>query len=68
MVNFGTSAAGSIPLSANEVVAEVSARSGLQESRRQRIQQLREAIEGGHYRVSACDLADALLRASRQAN
>ena len=68
MVNFGTSAAGSIPRAANEVVAEVSARGGLHESRPQRIHQLREVIESGQYRVAAADLADALLRAAHQAN
>jgi flagellar biosynthesis anti-sigma factor FlgM len=68
MVNFGTSVAGSIPPSANEVVLEASAPGAGREVRRQRIQQLREAIEGGQYRVSADDLADALLRSARQAN
>jgi anti-sigma28 factor (negative regulator of flagellin synthesis) len=38
------------------------------EVRQQRVRQLREAIEGGQYRISAGDLADALLRAARQAN
>jgi anti-sigma28 factor (negative regulator of flagellin synthesis) len=68
MVNFGTSAAGSIPPSANEVVLEVSANGAHHDARRQRIHQLREAIEGGQYCVSAADLADAILRAARQAN
>jgi anti-sigma28 factor (negative regulator of flagellin synthesis) len=36
--------------------------------RGQRIQKLREAIEGGQYRVCSAELADALLRAARQAN
>ena len=67
MVNLGTSATGSIPLSANEA-CEVSAGGTQNESRRQRIQQLRESIEGGQYRVSAHDLADALFRAARRAN
>ena len=68
MVNFATSALGSIPPSANEVVLEGHAHNAEHEARRHRIQQLREAIEGGHYSVSASDLADALLRVSRQAN
>jgi anti-sigma28 factor (negative regulator of flagellin synthesis) len=67
MVNFATSAAGSIPPSANEV-CEASAGGPQNESRRQRIQQLRESIESGQYRVSAHNLADALFRAARQAN
>jgi anti-sigma28 factor (negative regulator of flagellin synthesis) len=67
MVNFATSALGSIPPSANEVVLEAPACSA-HEARRHRIQQLREAIEGGQYRVAAGDLADAILRVSRQAN
>ena len=66
MVNFGTSAAGSIPPSANEVVLEASAPGAQHEPRRHRIQQLREAIESGQYRVSAADLADALLRTARR--
>ena len=36
--------------------------------RRQRILQLREAIENGEYRVAAADLADALLRFVRRSN
>ncbi len=68
MVNFGTSAAGAIPPSANGVVLEVSAHSVQHEARRQRIQQLRDAVEGGHYYVAAADLADAILRAAREAN
>ena len=68
MVNSATLATGSIPPSANEVVLEVSAQAAQHEARRNRIQQLREAIEGGQYRVSAGDLADALLRCARQAN
>jgi anti-sigma28 factor (negative regulator of flagellin synthesis) len=68
MVNFATSALGSIPPSANEVVLEAPACSAQHEARRHRIQQLREAIEGGQYRVAAGDLADAILRVSRQAN
>ena len=67
MVNFGTSAAASIPPSANEVVLEAAAAERL-ESRRLRIRELREAIEGGEYRVSAGDLADAILRAARHSN
>ena len=68
MVNFGTSAAGSIPPSANEVVFEAPAFHAQAEFRRQRIRQLRDAIEGGPYHVSAGDLADAILRAARHAN
>jgi anti-sigma28 factor (negative regulator of flagellin synthesis) len=68
MVNFATPAAGSIPPSANVVAIDASAPSAGREGRRQRIQQLREAIGNGHYRVSADDLADAILRAARQAN
>lgn len=68
MVNFGTSAAASIPPSANEVVFAAPAPGAQHEPRRRRIQQLREAIESGQYRVSADDLADALLRTARQAN
>lgn len=68
MVNSGTSAAGSIPLSVNEVVLETRASGTQHEPRRHRIQQLREGIESGQYRVSAGDLADALLRTARQAN
>ena len=68
MVNFGTSAAGSIPPSANEAVVEASAPSAGRAARRQRIQRLREAVESGQYCVSAGDLADALLRSARQAN
>jgi flagellar biosynthesis anti-sigma factor FlgM len=68
MVNFGTSVEASIPPSAKQVVLEASASSALHEVRRQRIQRLREAIDGGQYRVSAGELADAILRASRQAN
>jgi anti-sigma28 factor (negative regulator of flagellin synthesis) len=66
MVNFATSIGGSVPPSANEVVLKTPSPSG--ELRRQRIQQLREAIESGQYRVSARDVADALLRAARQTN
>ncbi len=68
MVNFGTSAAGAIPPSANGVVLEVSAHSVQHELRRHRIQRLRESIEAGQYSVSAGELADALLRSVRQAN
>ena len=68
MVNSATSAAGSIPPSANEVLREASGGSTQNESRCQRIQQLRESIESAQYRVCAHDLADALLRAARQAN
>jgi anti-sigma28 factor (negative regulator of flagellin synthesis) len=68
MVNFGTRTAGAIPPSANEVVLEISAHSVQYEARRHRIQQLREAVEAGQYRVSASELADALLRSTRQAN
>jgi anti-sigma28 factor (negative regulator of flagellin synthesis) len=68
MVNFGTSAAASIPPSAKEVVLATPALSAQHAPRPHRIQQLREAIEGGHYRVCAGDLADAILRAARQAN
>jgi flagellar biosynthesis anti-sigma factor FlgM len=68
MVNFGTSTAASLPPSAKEVVLATPALSAQHEPREHRIQQLREAIEGGQYRVSAGDLADAILRASRQAN
>ena len=68
MVNSGTSAAGSMPPSANEVVLAAPAPGAQREPRRHRIQRLREAIESGQYRVSAGDLADVLLRAARQAN
>ena len=68
MVNFGTAAAGSIPLSVNEVVLEAPASRAQTELRRHRIQCLREAIESGQYHVAAGDLADALLRAARHAN
>ena len=68
MVNLGTSAAGSIPPSANEVVVESQSRGAGRAGRSQRIQQLRVAIENGQYSVSACDLADAVLRSARQAN
>jgi anti-sigma28 factor (negative regulator of flagellin synthesis) len=68
MVNFGTSTAASIPPSAKEVVLATPALSAQHGPRGRRIQQLREAIEGGQYRVSAGDLADAILRVSRQAN
>jgi anti-sigma28 factor (negative regulator of flagellin synthesis) len=37
-------------------------------SRQMRIFELRKAIEAGEYRVSSCDLADALLRSGRGAN
>lgn len=66
MVNFETSATGSIPPSADEFVLEVP---GCERKlRQQRIQRLRERIESGQYRISAADLADAILRAARQAN
>jgi anti-sigma28 factor (negative regulator of flagellin synthesis) len=68
MVNFATSAAASIPPAANEVVIKVSAPSVGRETRRHRIQRLREAIESGQYRIPAGDLADAILRAARHAN
>ena len=68
MVNFGTSAAVSIPLSANEVGLDAPVLSAQHETRLHRIHHLREVIEGGQYRISAGDLADAILRASRQAN
>jgi anti-sigma28 factor (negative regulator of flagellin synthesis) len=69
MVNFGTSVAGSIPPSAKQVVVETAAASSaVHAPRRQRIQRLREVIEAGQYRVSAGELADAILRAARSAN
>ena len=68
MVNSATLATGSIPPSATEVVLERPVPKAERELRRRRIQQLREAIESGQYRVSAGDLADALLRCARQAN
>jgi anti-sigma28 factor (negative regulator of flagellin synthesis) len=68
MVNLGTSAAGSIPPSANEVVVESSAPSAGRVARCQRIRRLREAIENGQYCVAAADLADALVRSARQPN
>ena len=68
MVNFGTSAVGSIPGAANDVIFEAAPTGVKRHLRPQRIHQLREAIESGQYRVSAGDLADALLRAARQAN
>ena len=66
MVNLATPATASIPPSANEVALETATTE--RQLRRQRIQQLREAVERGHYHVSAEDLATALLRSSRQAN
>lgn len=68
MVNFGTSAAASIPPSANEVLVEASAPGSERVARRERIQQLRDAIESGQYSVSAGNVADALLRSGRKAN
>jgi len=68
MVNLGTSAADSIPPSANEVVVESQVLGAERAARRQRIQHLRETIETGQYCISAGDLADALLRAARRAN
>jgi anti-sigma28 factor (negative regulator of flagellin synthesis) len=68
MVNFGTSAAGSIPRAANDVIFEAAARGVERHLRPQRIDKLREVIESGQYRVSAADLADSLLRLARQAN
>jgi len=68
MVNFATSAAGAIPPLANEVAPDASMPAAQRKLRRQRIQQLREAIESGQYHVAAGALADALLRAARQAN
>jgi anti-sigma28 factor (negative regulator of flagellin synthesis) len=68
MVNFETSDAASIPPSADEVVFEAPAPGTHGEPRRHRIQQLREAIENGRYRVSASDVADAILRVAREAN
>lgn len=68
MVNFATSAAAAIPRSAREVVLEARVPSAERGLRRLRIQQLREAIESGQYRVSASELADAFLRSARRAN
>lgn len=68
MVNFATSAAGSIPPSTNEVILEAPAPGEERELHRLRIRHLRDAIESGQYRVSAGDLADAILRSARQAN
>jgi anti-sigma28 factor (negative regulator of flagellin synthesis) len=68
MMNFATSAAGAIAPLADEVASKAHARREGIELRRLRIQQLREAIESGQYRVSASDLADALLRAARRTN
>ena len=68
MVNFGTSAAGSISRGTNDVIFEAVARGVERHLRPQRIDKLREVIESGQYRVSAADLADSLLRTARQAN
>ena len=68
MMNFATSAAGAIPSLANEVAPNASMPAAQRQLRRQRIRQLREAIDSGQYHVAAGDLADALLRAARQAN
>jgi anti-sigma28 factor (negative regulator of flagellin synthesis) len=38
------------------------------EMRLRRIQEISESIERGVYSVSACQLADAILRAARRAN
>ena len=68
MVNFGTSAAGSISRGTNDVIFEAATRGVEHHLRPQRIDKLREVIESGQYRVSAADLADSLLRTARQAN
>jgi len=67
MVDVLTTTTGVLP-STNEPHIEVSAATHNMQPRRQRIARLREAIEAGEYRISAADLADALLRALRRAN
>lgn len=68
MMNSAAPATGAIPPSANEGVLGTSALSAQHEQGSERIQRLREVIARGNYHVSAGDLADALLRAARQAN
>jgi hypothetical protein len=66
---LATAASASLPL--NEPACDprsVVRRQGTRTDRRHRVLRLREAIESGDYRVSAPELADALLRAARQAN
>ena len=68
MVNFVTSAEDAIPRSTNKVVLDTPVPGAARELRCQRVRQIREAIENGQYRISAAELADALLRAARRAN
>jgi len=68
MVDILATVSGAVRPSANDAELEVGTRVHRTQPRQQRIAQLREAIEAGEYRVSAADLADALLRIVRQAN
>lgn len=67
MVNVLTTAAGAGLPPASDSQCEVPA-PAQELGPRCRIVQLREAIEAGEYRISAAELADALLRAARRAN
>lgn len=73
MVDVTTLEAIALQLPANDTVSdsvlEPRPKHSLNEAqRRERIYLLREAIEGGEYRVSASELAGAILRTARRAN
>ena len=67
MVDPSTSSLKPASLLANDTVLEPLSLTPAQE-RRRRIVRLREAIQRDEYRVSACELADAILRAAHRAN
>lgn len=67
MVDVTTLEATAVQLPANDTVLAPPAIITRQE-RRRRILALRDGIASGEYRVAACDLADAMLRACRRAN
>lgn len=73
MVDVTTSEAIAVQLPANDTVTHTvleprNPESRKDDQRRQRILALREAIERGEYRISAFELAGAILRAARRAN
>jgi len=68
MVDILATTDGALPPSADDSTLQVAASPRQMQPRRQRIALLREAIEAGEYRISAADLADSLLRVTRQAN
>jgi anti-sigma28 factor (negative regulator of flagellin synthesis) len=57
-----------LPDSQNRVANESPSLRQSSRARRERLIELRNAIASGEYRVSAANLADALLRSARSAN